>query len=107
MFYNEMRDFNTKEKQWCAFGRLGEYEADYIGFLLMAKAGFDPREALAFARERELEEPAYFKTTQACAHPSVCLYRMALFKGAESKESMVQRFEEMHKVVNAEYHLWR
>jgi len=32
---------------------------------------------------------------------------MALFKGAESKESMVQRFEEMHKVVNAEYHLWR
>ena len=31
----------------------------------------------------------------------------ALFKGAESKESMVQRFEEMHKVVNAEYHLWR
>ena len=76
MFYNEMRDFNTKEKQWCAFGRLGEYEADYIGFLLMAKAGFDPREALAFARERELEEPAYFKTTQACAHPSVCLYRI-------------------------------
>ncbi len=52
------------------FSRKQEYEADYIGLLLMAKAGYDPREALTFwGRMIELsggQHPPEFLST----HPS-------------------------------------
>ncbi|PVH70730.1 hypothetical protein DL98DRAFT_618127 [Cadophora sp. DSE1049] len=118
MFVNETWDIDTFQKEYCAFRRLGEYEADCIGMYLMAKAGFDPREALVFAREMEIEEPAIFKTTQESVHPqwqnritileSQLDTAMALFEGAESKESMISQFDEMRRALHAEgRRVWR
>ncbi|KAH7418929.1 hypothetical protein BKA64DRAFT_737202 [Cadophora sp. MPI-SDFR-AT-0126] len=69
MYINETRDIDAVQKEFCAFSRLGEHEADCIGMFMMAKAGFDPREALAFAREMERHEPEIFKTTRESLHP--------------------------------------
>ncbi|GIX47650.1 MAG: lipoprotein [Candidatus Tectimicrobiota bacterium] len=52
------------------FSRQQESEADHIGLILMAKAGYDPREALAFwqrmAAAKKGKEPPEFLST----HPS-------------------------------------
>lgn len=51
------------------FSRQQEYEADYIGLITMAKAGYDPREAVAFWQmmmQRNRNQPMEYLST----HPS-------------------------------------
>ena len=51
------------------YSRLHENEADYIGFLIMAKAGYDPRSAIQFW-ERMEREHSYKQIEFLATHPS-------------------------------------
>jgi predicted Zn-dependent protease len=52
------------------YSRTQEYEADYVGMLYMARAGYDPREAIAFwqrmqawsARQPRNDTPSFLRT---------------------------------------------
>ena len=52
------------------YGRTQESEADHIGLLLMAQAGYDPRDAIEFWERMERSERRWSTPEFLSTHPS-------------------------------------
>jgi predicted Zn-dependent protease len=52
------------------YSRTQEYEADHIGLILMAKAGYDPRAALGFWERLSKGKSAFSPPSFLSTHPA-------------------------------------
>jgi Zn-dependent protease with chaperone function len=69
-----------------AYSQEFETEADYVGLYMMARAGFDIRNAASFWRRMGVEYPSSIRTNHASSHPSAPYRFVSLDKTVEEIE---------------------
>lgn len=69
-----------------AYSQEFETEADYVGLYMMARAGFDIRNASSFWRRMGVEHPSSIRTNHAASHPSAPYRFVSLDKTVEEIE---------------------